>query len=194
MTEEEKNELIAVTNIEDINKHVMKVAQTQVKAERDLRGLALFEDQVNNLGAVMRKKSRRDTKTSAMNQILLEHRDQFEAAKKTSDKFGAALDNYTDNADEVDGKTIGMMMVQISKADAIATRELENMGKNVTSQTMEINKGSIAMQKMVADIVHMREKSKQHSEKMDIAWALLEKRTGKSREDLMKELEDLYGS
>ena len=192
MTEEEKAEIIPVGNIEDVNKHVMKVIQTQVKAEQDLRGMALFEDQVNNVGAVMRKKSQRNTKTSAMNQVLLEHRNQFDNAIKVSEKFNDALDTYMET-DDPDGKTMGMMMVQISKAEQVKTRELENMGKNITSQTVELNKGSIAMQKTISDIVHMREKTKQHSDKMDIAWALLEKRTGKSREDLMKELNELYG-
>lgn len=194
MSDDDQYELIKSTDIDDINKHVMKVAQTQVKAERDLRGLALFGDIMSNDGVTVAKKKTKVRATcSAMNQVLLEHRDKYEEAQKTSEKFNNALDRYMEN-DEVDGKTMNMMMIQITKADGVATRELENMGKNITSQTVEINKGSIAMQKMISEVVHLQQKASQHEDKINLAWAHIEKKTGRSREDIERELDEMYGS
>ena len=172
-------EVILLQDTAAVNDHVMKVVKGQVKAEQDLRNMALFEDKLNNCGKVMKRKSVRTSRTSAMNQVLLEHRDKYEEANKTSEKFNNALDRYMEN-DEVDGKTMGMMMIQITKADGVATRELENMGKNITSQTVEINKGSIAMQKMISEVVHMQQKASQHEDKINLAWAHIEKKIGKA--------------
>ena len=61
-----------------------------------------------------------------------------------------------------------------TKNAAIATRELENMSKNISTQMIETNKGSVAMQKMVSEVVALQLKRKIHEDKLDLLWAAME--------------------
>lgn len=178
---------LIVSDIDGINNHVMRVAKTQVKAEQDLRCLVLFEDQKNHKGAVVRRKSQRNSKTTPMNQILLEERDCYERAAHQFNKYAQSYDRMADN-DEIDGGTLIMVMGFLSKAELAKTKHLENMGKNVMEQTREVNKGSVAMQKTITDVNNAKMKMKAHEDKMELKWADVEKITGKSREEILKEL------
>mgnify|MGYP003652632165 CR=1 FL=1 len=173
-----------------VMKLVMRKARNTVRAEADLRAMKLF-DVLSGDGKVVAKRTQNRVKTSAMNQILLAHRDNYVKCIERSDKYEAAftrLEKDLVETKETDGKTLVQMIALITKNSAEGTKHLENMGKNVSTQMDDQSKASNQMQKMLKDVGLARLTQKQHNDKMDILWAQVEKKTGLSREELEAEL------
>ena len=177
-----------------VMKLVMRSARNATKAEADLRQVKLF-DVVNAAGEVVAEKSKNRVKTSAVNQILLEHRDcyvrQIEQAQKYEKSFNR-LEEAMVQSNEVDGKTLSQIMGHITKNNSEATRHLENMGKNVNAQTADLAKTTSQMQKMLKDIGQARIAQQQHNDRMEIlevsTWAKIEEKSGMSRAEIEAEM------
>ena len=173
-----------------VNKHIMRVVRNDVKAEADLRQLKLF-DVRNSDGKKIVTASKNRVKTSVMNQILLEHRDNYVTARDQGAKYVASyerLEKEMIKTDQIDGKTLAQILALINKNGVEASRHLEAMGKNVLNQHQEISKGSTQMQNTLKDIAHGRQQMKIHSDKMELKWADIEKATGMSREEIEKQI------
>ena len=177
-----------------VMKLVMRSARNATKAEADLRALKLF-DVRNAADEIVAEKSRNRVKTSAVNQILLEHRDCYVRQTEQAEKYEAAFNRLESDmkADgKVDGKTLCQMMGLITKNNAEATRHLENMGKNVNAQTADLAKTTSQMQKMLKDIGQARIAQQQHNDRMEIlevsTWAKIEEKSGMSRAEIEAEM------
>ena len=171
-----------------IDKHIVRVVQDQINAEKQLRCLKIF-DAYNESGTKIVKKTLTKAKTNPMNQVLLEERDSYLRSRALSDKYTKSFDRMDEDG-SVDAKTISILLSHIQKYSHQATRHLENIGKNVLAQTHELSKGSAAMQHMLTEIASARQRQQQHSDKMDVAWAAVEKKTGLSMAELLNEMEE----
>jgi len=178
--------VIKTTEDDGINKFVMRIVRNHIKEEASLRQLKLF-DVVRADGSLSVVKSKNRMQTMVMSQILLEHRDQYLKSQKLADKYIKSYEVAVEN-DDIDQKTLTMIMTLISKNSIEASKHLDAMGKNVLSQTQEFAKGSSQMQKLLSDVAGARQNQAQHNDKMEIKWADIEKVTGKSKDEIMKEL------
>jgi DNA-binding transcriptional regulator YiaG len=177
-----------------VMKLVMRTARNTVRAEADLRAIKLF-DVLSDAGKVVAKRTQNRVKTSAMNQILLEHRDNYVKCIERSDKYEAAftrLEKDLVETKETDGRTLVQMMALISKNSAEGTKHLENMGKNVSTQMDDQSKASNQMQKLMKDVSQTRLQQQQHNDRMEIleasTWAQVEQKTGMSRAEIEAEM------